>query len=135
MNRDDFKTLTQMRLEDAQILLNAGRHSAAYYLAGYAVECALKACIAKQTQQYEFPAKGSDKNYVHDLNALISRASLSTAFDAELKNRDFSANRNAVKEWNEEFRYDWTIPESKARALLDAITGADGILPWVQRHW
>ena len=135
MNRADFQALALMRLADAHNLFAAGRHAAAYYLGGYAVECALKACISKQTQQHDFPARGSDKHYVHDLNALINRAVLSTAFDAELRNRDFSANWNAVKEWSEESRYDSTIPAWKARALLDAIDGANGILPWVQRHW
>jgi HEPN domain-containing protein len=31
------------------VLLEAGLYAGAYYLAGYAVECALKACIAKKT--------------------------------------------------------------------------------------
>jgi len=44
-----------MRLKDAEVLLQKGRNEAAYYLAGYAVECALKACIAKQTKRHEFP--------------------------------------------------------------------------------
>src|SRR5919106_3680906 len=33
----------------------AGEPSGAYYLAGYAVECGLKACIAKQVRRHEFP--------------------------------------------------------------------------------
>jgi len=38
-------------------LLRLGLFDGAYYLAGYAVECALKACIAKGTQRFEFPDK------------------------------------------------------------------------------
>lgn len=54
MNRRTFQQLSATRLADARALLAARRY-AAYYLAGYAVECALKACIAKQTRRYDFP--------------------------------------------------------------------------------
>lgn len=47
MNRSDFQDLAQIRLAEAAALLQAERFDGAYYLAGYAVECALKACIAK----------------------------------------------------------------------------------------
>ena len=46
MNRADFQRLADVRIDEAGVLLAAGRWSGAYYLAGYAVECALKACIA-----------------------------------------------------------------------------------------
>jgi hypothetical protein len=48
MNRRDLQTLADLRVTDGEKLVDAGRFSAAYYLLGYAVECALKACIAKQ---------------------------------------------------------------------------------------
>jgi HEPN domain-containing protein len=51
MNRADLQSLSNLRLADARALLSAGRFAAAYYLAGYAVECALKACIARAVQR------------------------------------------------------------------------------------
>ena len=43
----------------------------AYYLAGYAIECALKACIAKATRRYDFPdRKKVDASHTHDLREL-----------------------------------------------------------------
>lgn len=39
------------------MLLTAGMPEGAYYLAGYAVECALKSCIARRTQEHDFPDK------------------------------------------------------------------------------
>jgi HEPN domain-containing protein len=57
MDRKDFRALSRVWLSEATALLNAGLPDGAYYLAGYAVECALKACIAKETQRYEFPEK------------------------------------------------------------------------------
>jgi hypothetical protein len=65
MNRTDFQKLTELRLNEANTLLGGKCYEGAYYLTGYAVECALKACIAKQTQQHDFPIKNSDKIYVH----------------------------------------------------------------------
>ena len=57
MYRSDFQKLAEDRIADAGALFEAHRYDAAYYLAGYAVECALKACIAKrfprrQAQEY-----------------------------------------------------------------------------------
>jgi hypothetical protein len=50
--RRDFKSLADLRIEDARLLLRSGRQQGAYYLCGYAVECALKACIAKTVKLY-----------------------------------------------------------------------------------
>ena len=60
MTRRDLQELAEVRLEGARALTDAGRSQAltisgAYYLAGYAIECALKACIAKQYHEHEFP--------------------------------------------------------------------------------
>lgn len=66
-----------MRLKEANALLAAGFPDGAYYLAGYAVECALKACIAKATQRYDFPDKDSaNASYTHNLEKLITVAKL-----------------------------------------------------------
>lgn len=50
MFRKDFQDLAMVRVREAEMLLAAGLFDGAYYLAGLAVECALKACIAKATQ-------------------------------------------------------------------------------------
>lgn len=51
-------------------------------LAGYPVECAIKAYIAKQIRKCQFP-EGSEKakqNYTHNLKDLIKVAGLSDQF-------------------------------------------------------
>jgi HEPN domain-containing protein len=53
MNRNYFRQLAELRLKEAKALLAAELPDGTYYLAGYAVECALKACIAKMTQQHD----------------------------------------------------------------------------------
>ena len=52
MNRGDLQLLANIRLDEAKALLAASLPAGAYYLAGYAVECGLKACIAKLTNQH-----------------------------------------------------------------------------------
>jgi HEPN domain-containing protein len=61
VDRRDFQQLSRIRAREAEALLKLGLSDGAYYLAGYAVECALKACIAKGTRRYEFPDKKRPK--------------------------------------------------------------------------
>jgi len=49
VNRTQLQQLAEERVRDAEALLKAGQWSGAYYLAGFAVEFGLKACIAKLT--------------------------------------------------------------------------------------
>ncbi|HLF84399.1 MAG TPA: HEPN domain-containing protein [Blastocatellia bacterium] len=68
MNRNDLKLLAVTRLREAKVLLANGEYSGAYYLAGYVVECALKACIAKRTKRHDFP----DRKIANKAGSMIS---------------------------------------------------------------
>lgn len=138
MNRDDLKDLAHQRLEDARVLLEKDRYAAAYYLSGYAIECGLKACIAKRTKQFDLPPKRQtiDKIYVHDLTVLVKSAELQNTLEADSKrDREFAKNWSLVKDWSEESRYEMrTKPE--AYDLLEAISNSKhGVLQWISRHW
>ena len=77
VTRKELQELSRIRFKEAKALLDLGMSDGAYYLAGYAVECALKACIAKQTQRYEFPDKKRvEASYTHSLGALAKLAGL-----------------------------------------------------------
>jgi len=77
VNRTDLQNLANERIAEAKILLDAGKWSGAYYLAGYAVEFGLKACIAKLMKSEEFPDKNfSAKCWVHDIEPLVDLARL-----------------------------------------------------------
>ena len=77
MNRTDLQQLANERVLDAEALLNLGRWSGAYYLAGYAIECGLKACIAKLTNQDDFPDKRfANDSFTHDIEKLVDLAGL-----------------------------------------------------------
>ena len=77
MNRAGFQQLAELRLQEAKALLAAGFPDGAYYLAGYAVECALKACIARKTREFDFPEKKRvNDSHTHDLEKLLILAGL-----------------------------------------------------------
>jgi len=138
VNRADLQSLADVRVQDAKVLLNAGRYSAAYYVLGYAVECALKACVAGQIRQHDFPDKQLIlDSYTHDLTQLLRISGLATTFKERVAaNKPFEVNWSTVKDWNEGTRYDSTISELKARDLFSAVTdGKDGVLTWIKTLW
>ena len=138
MNRNDLQTLSRDRLADARVLLRSDRHAGAYYLAGYAVECALKACIARQTSRYDFPEKKlANDCHTHDLSRLVGIAGLKTRLESALAaDSGFELNWAIVKDWSEEDRYNSTISAAEARDLYSAITARrTGIMSWLRNHW
>src|SRR5204863_7366247 len=78
LTRRDFQVLADLRAKEARVLANNGNEQGAYYLGGYAVECALKACISKQTRRHEFPPKIEyvREAYSHKLTSLLRLAEL-----------------------------------------------------------
>jgi len=138
MKRDDFQRLAEMRLNEARALLNNGFAAGAYYLAGYAVECALKAVISKSTQRYDFPDKARVlQSYEHDPVKLIRVARLESLLEKEKEqNILFNDFWNTVKDWSEESRYRNDIDEKKSRAMLEAVSDPKaGVLRWLKTHW
>lgn len=137
MNRTDLQQLAVERLRDADVLLNAGQWSGAYYLAGYAIECALKACIARLTGLHDFPEKDRVlKSFSHDFENLLVVAGLKGLRDADIStNAVLRQNWLAVKDWKEASRYQrWS--EVEARELFVAVADAsNGVLSWITGHW
>src|SRR5437764_79529 len=75
----DLEALADLRLAEAEALLQQvpPKPDGAYYLAGYAVECALKAVIAKMFNQHDFPEKHLVISaYTHNINDLVEVAGL-----------------------------------------------------------
>lgn len=137
MNRDDFTRLARLRLRDARVLLRSGNYQAAYYLCGHAVECGLKACIAKQTRRYDFPDKETAvASYTHDLTALVKVAQLWQAFsDKSRKDRAFKLNWAVVKDWSIDSRYEFKS-NKEARDLYSAVTSRKhGVMQWIRQNW
>jgi uncharacterized protein with von Willebrand factor type A (vWA) domain len=67
-DHESFQQLARLRLDEAKLLARENQASGAYYLGGYAIECALKARIAKQFRANEIPDRALvNRVYTHDL--------------------------------------------------------------------
>ena len=137
MTRRELQRLSALRLKEAYVLLSAGCPEGAYYLAGYAAECAFKACIARKTLRHEFPdLDRARESWTHSLPQLARSADL----ELELNQSDKSssplhANWRLVREWKEGSRYERrTLKE--AQGLIDALADRKyGIVSWLKRYW
>jgi HEPN domain-containing protein len=137
VNRAELQWLAKERIREAKALLGAGHWSGAYYLAGYAVECAVKACIAKLMKSEEFPDKKfADKCWTHNLTQLLDPAGLKDDFAAAMRaDRDFAAKWETVQQWDESSRYARTT-RAKAWDLYKAITDRKhGVFSWLKQRW
>jgi len=137
MNRKNLQEISRIRTRESRILLDAGYYNGAYYVVGYSVECALKACVAKQVKRYDFPDKKFvDKVFTHDLEKLMELAGLMPEFQKDIKAKPtLRLNWTIVKDWSEEVRYKIGYTEPQARDLYFACTGRNGILPWIRKRW
>lgn len=138
MNREDLQSISRQRKREAAALLRAKLFPGAYYLAGYSVECALKACIAKQTNRHDFPNKKlAAEAWTHDLQKLVQLAGVGPDLERDMKaSPSLQLNWTIVKDWSEAVRYDMTLTKAQARDLYSACTTRrTGVLPWIRRRW
>lgn len=138
MNRADLQSIAKLRVKEARVLLDNRCYEGAYYLLGYAVECALKACIAKQTKRYDFPdRKLVQDSYVHDLEKLLNISGLKVLHQTQMQSdKIFEVNWATVKDWKEDKRYVVSISEAEARDLYLAVTERNhGVLTWLKKLW
>jgi HEPN domain-containing protein len=140
VTRQQWRDLAEERALDAAALLMAHRWPAAYYLAGYAVECRLKACVVAYVERNAdviFREKDYSKEcWTHDIEKLIKQAGLKQQRDNDgTANPALGSNWKIVLEWSENVRYE-TMTQIKAEKLVDAVTDAvNGVLPWIRNHW
>lgn len=136
--RAEFQDLAERRLSEAKVLLDAGEWSGGYYLAGYAVELALKACIIKLLMATDaFPDKEFSKNcYTHSLEKLVGLAGLTGPFAAAWdSNPTLLANWAQTRDWSEEKRYH-QVTQLEAETLYAAISdNTHGVLTWIKTLW
>jgi hypothetical protein len=86
MNRASFQRISEIRRREALTLLRQRHYPGAYYLVGYAVECALKACVAKQVRRYDFPdRKLANEAFTHDLERLMRLSGLAPELEKEME--------------------------------------------------
>jgi len=138
MNKSELEKLVEIRVKEAEILLNSNCFQGAYYLIGYALECALKACISKQVKAFDFPDKRlANASHTHQLSELIGVAGLKQKLnEQESQDENFKLNWAVAKDWSEVSRYECIVEENKAKDLYKAVTDNEsGILTWLKRYW
>lgn len=137
ITRSDLRALARLRIKEAKILVKNKSYSGSYYLAGYGVECALKACIAKKTRRSEFPDLETVKrSYQHIPEGLVSAAGLKIDLENKIsQDRHFAARWAIVAQWKPESRYE-IKSQREAEGFLEAITdGGKGVLRWIEQYW
>ncbi|MEQ8789175.1 MAG: hypothetical protein RIC55_22875 [Pirellulaceae bacterium] len=139
MNRTELQSLSEQRVEDAGILLAAKRWPAAYYMAGYALECALKACVLVYIERTGIifeDKKFSQNCWTHDIEELVRLAGLRIDRDRVAgANASLGQNWLTARDWSESSRYRMST-QSQAETLLSAlIDDPDEVLPWVKNYW
>ena len=142
MDRKQLQNLAKARLKDAKALLGRRRWSGAYYLCGYVIECALKACLLGHLG--ESGAVFGDHNYLkklmecwtHDLVKLMSLSGLEADFGmARGASPALESFWTITKEWEESSRYQ-DKSEAEAKLLFEAISNyPDGVFQWIQSRW
>ncbi len=137
MNRKDLQQLSLVRLKEAKALLAAGCADGAFYLAGYSIECALKACIAKKTMRHDFPDKKRvDSSHTHSLKELVRVAELETALRTHGKSDPhFEEHWDTLQLWSEQSRYNRSGLKD-AHDIIEAVGDRKhGVLSWLKLHW
>ena len=135
-NRRDFQRLARMRLGEARVLIRHRNFEGAYYLTGLAVECAVKACIAKNKKRHDFPPDQTTLRdiYTHNLTKLMGAAKLQPQLEAELRgNILFKSKWDVVKGWDVRSRYD--TGGLNATDLYRAVAGRNGVMQWLRQRW
>ncbi len=135
MNRKEWDRQSRSHAASARSLLRTGNFDAAYYLAGLAVECALKARIAGRFRANDIPDLKLVRDvYQHDLVALVRLAGLRDALALE-RQRDPTVDGywNTMTTWSMDSRYAaWSKDE--ATAMVEAATErATGVLSCIRR--
>ncbi len=120
----DWMAVANERLEDAEAILKERPDSVgSLYLAGYAIECSLKALLQKKS--ISSPRHGSEG---HNLRSLW-KASRLRLF--ELKDRT-GAQTFFLQEWTTAWRYERNIPVKTGMDTQELVEGAKKLSKWIQ---
>ena len=152
MNRDELQRRADDWVAGAKALADpaVGQWSLAYYLVGYAVEFALKACILFRLPEtgllYVDTSEpidlGGKKRALkletfrtHDYEVLIDLARLRDRLEMRKAVGDgFLQHWKDVSKWTSEARYEQK-DQPAAETLIVAVTATDGVLPWLKTYW
>jgi HEPN domain-containing protein len=138
MTRKALQDLARLRLREAEALYKARLYNGCVYLAGYAVELALKARICRLLRIKEYPAGDLGRAFrIHSLEHLKVLAGLSAEIDVK-KNKALFDNWSKAVTGDPEQRYEapGRYNASSAKAILDGLTvKPSGVFTWLTKRW
>jgi len=138
LNKSDFQELAELHLWHAKALLDAQLYAGAYYMCGYVVECALKACICKKTNQFDFHPSPDESRaaWSHDFGKLIKAAELEGDFNAaRTADLDLDLKWESAENWSPSSRYE-PHGQHEAKELFLAISDPEhGVFSCIKQHW
>ena len=127
----EFQQVAEIKIKEAQALFERRLYNGAYYLAGYAVECAFKACIARHVRNNELPDKSFvNDSYTHNFDKLLNISELTEEFkNAYSENWELYENWMIISEWTVDSRYQFSIDKDDAKDIIKAVNDEEnGIL-------
>jgi HEPN domain-containing protein len=123
-----FLRASEKRLEEARFLFDGGYFTAAVYLAGYAVECSLKALIlfSEPASRQLATLKTFRGSKAHEFASLLHALKLRKNEPSD----EITEAVNEVNWWSTEIRYD--PAEMKNPMAAEFISIARQIVDWVK---
>jgi hypothetical protein len=144
MTCTEFQQIAILRLEEAETLLVQGKYNGCCYLAGYALESALKAVICRQMDNDDFfdvlKSETVRAFKIHNLKELIILAGLSRKYDdLRINNLILYDNWLIIFDeirWSEQLRYQTAMTQKNAENMILAINQPEnGIFEWIRKYW
>jgi hypothetical protein len=134
--RSTLQKLATAKVDDARLLFENKRYSNAYYLYGYGIELALKACISRQIVADTIPDRAVLTRFLtHKISELVGLAGLAQRLEERRRDRAFDIRWAVASEWSEETRYEM-IDSALATAMQDAVEHPDhGVMQWLKLYW
>lgn len=148
--RTDFQDVAQLRITEAQTLLDHHLPDGAFYLAGYAVECALKAAICKTLGIDDFFEPNTAKTHsakvqddvlqkfkTHDYGTLLALSGLyytleaATVADISLGDA-WTVIRRLTR--TEQYRYE-TVLRKEPGDVKSFVDSIHIFLQWIKTYW
>lgn len=129
-----FKELQERFSRGARELEKAEQFDLAYYLGGYAAECAMKALICRSIPANTFPPKNtSSTHYVHKIETLLGTAGLQKILEFEQsKDGNLKVAFQIIKDWEPDSRYE-TAKKAK-KECQDFLDSVEVFIKWLEKQ-
>lgn len=148
--RIEFQELAILRLKEANTLLIQNYPDGAFYLAGYTIECALKAAICRTLSIDDFFEPGNSKAHgakvkddivqkfkTHDYGTLLVLSGLYYKLEAARQSDQLLADSWSTirsQAWSEQHRYE-VVSSKTITDVASFINSVKYLLGWIKQYW